>query len=161
MYSQACLLGQNQLKIVIIPDNYPSETSWNLKDQTGAIVLSGIINSDSICVPNNSCYTFTIIDSYGDGICCAFGNGSYKIYLNGVQVATGGQFTYQQSVDINCPQAQVVQQHSVLQRAILLPQPKIPGTYLIQLQMVCMKFLLAILQIVTQQFGYMTTAAAK
>lgn len=103
MYSQACLLGQNQLKIVIIPDNYPSETSWNLKDQTGAIVLSGIINSDSICVPNNSCYTFTIIDSYGDGICCAFGNGSYKIYLNGVQVATGGQFTYQQSVDINCP----------------------------------------------------------
>jgi len=27
----------------------------------------------------NSCYRFTILDSYGDGICCDYGNGSYKV----------------------------------------------------------------------------------
>ena len=24
----------------------------------------------SLCVPDTHCYTFTMLDSYGDGICC-------------------------------------------------------------------------------------------
>ena len=34
----------------------------------------------------------TILDSYGDGICCGYGNGSYTVGNNGVVYATGGQF---------------------------------------------------------------------
>ncbi|MEM9930245.1 MAG: T9SS type A sorting domain-containing protein, partial [Bacteroidota bacterium] len=32
-------------------------------------------------------------DTYGDGICCDFGNGAYTINVNGTDVAAGGNFT--------------------------------------------------------------------
>ena len=37
-------------------------------------------------------YRFTINDSYGDGMCCNYGNGSYSVYLNNELVKTGGKF---------------------------------------------------------------------
>ena len=42
----------------------------------------------------NMCYTFEILDSYGVGICCAYGNGSYSVKdVNGTVLATGSEFT--------------------------------------------------------------------
>ena len=44
------------------------------------------------------CYTFTIYDDYGDGICCNYGNGSYTVTDgNGNPVAVGGGFNDEQS----------------------------------------------------------------
>ena len=37
-------------------------------------------------------YQFTIFDVYSDGICCAYGEGSYSVTLNGEVVASGGDF---------------------------------------------------------------------
>lgn len=37
-------------------------------------------------------YNFTINDSFGDGICCAYGEGSYTVTVDGVVVATGGDY---------------------------------------------------------------------
>merc|ERR1712183_1164750 len=37
-------------------------------------------------------YTFTITDAYGDGICCSYGNGGYKIMVDGTEVISGGDF---------------------------------------------------------------------
>ena len=37
-------------------------------------------------------YEFTIVDSYGDGICCSYGEGSYTVSLDGEVVASGGGF---------------------------------------------------------------------
>ena len=37
-------------------------------------------------------YTFHIFDSYGDGICCAYGEGRYYLQLNGVEMVRGGEF---------------------------------------------------------------------
>ena len=34
---------------------------------------------ENVCVPQNSNVTFTIYDSYGDGICCSYGIGSYDV----------------------------------------------------------------------------------
>merc|ERR1711862_993277 len=48
------------------------------------------------CVPAAE-YIFEIADSYGDGICCGYGSGSYSIEYNGVEVAAGGQFGQSQS----------------------------------------------------------------
>merc|ERR1712125_201055 len=42
-------------------------------------------------------YVFEIADSYGDGICCGYGSGSYSVEYNGVEVAAGGQFGQSQS----------------------------------------------------------------
>merc|ERR1711902_304112 len=37
-------------------------------------------------------YTFSITDAYGDGICCSYGNGGYKIIVDGTEVVNGGNF---------------------------------------------------------------------
>ncbi len=56
---------------------------------------SGGTVSTSLCLPNG-CYTLTMLDSYGDGICCSYGNGSYSLKNSANQVlASGGQYTTQ------------------------------------------------------------------
>lgn len=89
---------ENLVTVTILTDNYPGETAWTLTDASGATVLSGggytdrnTSYTEEGCLPDG-CYTFTITDSYGDGICCAYGNGAYTINLNGTDDITGGQF---------------------------------------------------------------------
>ena len=78
--------------VTIIPDRYGAETTWELRDSNGALIASGgpytTTGTDGTQPPEisnvnitafNQCYTFTIIDSYGDGICCAYGSGSYML----------------------------------------------------------------------------------
>lgn len=98
----------NELTLEIVLDNYGSETSWEFRSETGALVKSGGTYSngqagqtvrESICVPDG-CYTFVIKDAYGDGICCGYGNGSYKVTnASGNLLASGGSFTDLESTD--------------------------------------------------------------
>ena len=60
-----------------------------------------------IILSNNTCYTFTIFDSYGDGICCLQGSGSYTISYNNI-VATGGQFNHSETVANICTSSLLV-----------------------------------------------------
>jgi hypothetical protein len=53
--------------------------------------VPGII-IDTVTVVSGDSLTFTINDSWGDGICCANGLGSYKITGCGVVYASGGSF---------------------------------------------------------------------
>ena len=56
---------------------------------------------ENVCVPQNSNVTFTIYDSYGDGICCSYGIGSYDVDVCGSTVASGGNFNFQESTSFN------------------------------------------------------------
>jgi len=72
-------------------DKWGSETTWNLKNSSGATLYSGGPYTDNSTLPalitenwtlaSNQCYTFTINDSADDGICCGVdnGNGFYDI----------------------------------------------------------------------------------
>ena len=102
-YYGPCLDHQKQVMVSITPDNYPQETTWDLKDNTGAVILSGGSTGGSICVDSSKCITFTIRDSYGDGICCNFGQGSYSVTYGGQLVASGGNFTTSETTNFNCP----------------------------------------------------------
>ena len=81
-------------------DNYPSETTWALKDENGATLYSGGPYSSSLTVYNETfaidvdgCYEFIIYDSYGDGICCDYGDGYYKLMdSNMTEFFAGGEF---------------------------------------------------------------------
>ena len=74
------------VKIQIKPDDYGSEITWILENDNGNIVAEGgpysngnnTLKTTSVCL-ENGCYTFTIFDDYGDGICCTWGNGWYRI----------------------------------------------------------------------------------
>ncbi|MDN4165850.1 zinc-dependent metalloprotease family protein [Cytophagales bacterium LB-30] len=88
-------------------DNYPEETSWAIRNASNTVVASGgtygsqadgstlVINN---CLPAG-CYTFTINDSYGDGICCAYGNGNYSLTDGSTVLASGGSFTSSQTTN--------------------------------------------------------------
>ncbi|MFT7119952.1 MAG: subtilisin family serine protease/chitodextrinase [Neolewinella sp.] len=93
--------------LTITFDNYPEETSWTLTNDAGAVVESGgtyggqadgSTLSIDLCLADD-CYTFNITDAYGDGICCAYGNGSYSLSQGGTTLASGGSFTSNEATD--------------------------------------------------------------
>ena len=44
-------------------------------------------------------YYFAIFDDFGDGICCAFGEGSFSLSVDGVEVFAGGEFGFSDPAD--------------------------------------------------------------
>jgi lysyl endopeptidase len=84
----------------IILDDYGSEITWEVK-QGGNVLYSGgpypndadqQLETRTMCL-NDGCYTFTIFDSFGDGICCEYGEGSYELIdPMGDTVVTGGEY---------------------------------------------------------------------
>lgn len=81
-------------------DNYPGETTWTLSGEDGVNYASGgpyaglqnVTITEEFCLPDG-CYSFTIFDSYGDGICCSWGAGSYSLETaEGDALASGGAF---------------------------------------------------------------------
>jgi hypothetical protein len=77
------------LNTIIMTDNMPDQTSWNVKASDGTVIKAAggytIANHayrDEIDLPVGSgdCYTFTIHDAGGNGLCCANGGGSYLVY---------------------------------------------------------------------------------
>ena len=95
-----CPCNGTNVAVSITLDQYGSETTWAITDANGATVASGgpysngtdgTVVSASACLADG-CYDFTINDEYGDGICCAYGNGSYTV-SDGSTLASGGEFT--------------------------------------------------------------------
>lgn len=91
----------NELVLSITLDNYPEETTWTITDDSNNIVASGgpygnqadgSTVTDELCLLDG-CYSFNIFDSYGDGICCSYGNGNYLLDFGNVSLASGGSFT--------------------------------------------------------------------
>lgn len=83
-------------------DKWGSETTWDIKNSSGTVLYSGGPYIDKNSLPalitqnwilaSNQCYTFTINDTAGDGICCGTsGDGYYDIKTNsGAIVVTSG-----------------------------------------------------------------------
>ena len=109
--SAQCGEGQSEVVVEILTDNYPGEITWTLSNANGELLSGGPYNSsgtfysDSVCIDNAEeypCLQFVINDSYGDGICCGYGQGAYTLYLNGEAVATGGNYGQQDIVQFDC-----------------------------------------------------------
>ncbi|MEZ4798648.1 MAG: lysyl oxidase family protein [Flavobacteriales bacterium] len=91
------------MTVDITADNLPQQTSWAVFDNSNNIVAEGTSNDDTFCITDD-CHRFEIYDTGGNGLCCANGTGSYTIYLNGIEVASGSNFGYLDTRDINCPE---------------------------------------------------------
>ena len=104
--SQICSL--NELKLEIIFDTYPEETSWEMYDSGGTLIASGDSYSGMTsfetkwCLPDGN-YQFVIFDAYSDGICCNYGNGSYKLSSGATTIFEGGSFGASQAVNFSLP----------------------------------------------------------
>jgi len=92
-----CESDEDLFKFTMTTDSYGEDISWVLKQRNDAGKFRKLLESDKeygdnqlfveeYCVPKNECYRFIILDSYGDGLCCAYGEGSYEISLNGSRI---------------------------------------------------------------------------
>jgi hypothetical protein len=107
-----CPSGQTEVTFNLTLDRYGSETTWSVTGPGGSPeYASGGPYTDAaangeypqapvtFCVPNGTQFIVTVEDAYGDGLCCAYGEGGYSVSVGGTVVATGsGVFaTSQQS----------------------------------------------------------------
>ncbi|MEL6862882.1 MAG: zinc-dependent metalloprotease [Bacteroidota bacterium] len=96
-----CPCNGNGVTLTIVLDNYPEETTWEIVSGGTVWASGGPYGSqpdgstvvEAACL-QNGCFNFTIFDSYGDGICCAYGQGSYVLTddSDGSVLASGGNF---------------------------------------------------------------------
>ncbi len=92
--------------VTINTDNYGSETSWQLRTSAGQTLGGGSNYENNQSFTEEFClidgdYTFAIADSFGDGICCRWGNGSYVIEANGQELVRGGEFASSETRNFN------------------------------------------------------------
>lgn len=90
-----CGANEVEIKVEIKTDNWGYETSWELTDLAGAVIMQGgqegvygnfSTYSDSICVAADGCFFFEIYDTFGDGI---FAPNGYKLFVDEVLVSSG------------------------------------------------------------------------
>ena len=110
------------VNLSLTTDDFPEETGFGLWDTAtaptpqayfdsfGALATTGFASDQGFVEPgffgffdNNQTFNFNwdlgvgshvfiIMDSFSDGICCSFGNGSYSLSVDGNQVGGGGMF---------------------------------------------------------------------
>ena len=98
------------ITLIITPDDWPSETTWAVFDQWGNTIAEGDVNNstdvftENICVDYTACYSLYVYDSWGDGICCAGGWGSFFVLnsLGNIIVDNDGVFEYE-AHEVICP----------------------------------------------------------
>jgi hypothetical protein len=88
----ALINAQVFFQIVIRPDNFPNDISWELARRSDGAVLGRGTQSAQGTIPATE-YLFSISDSFGDGICCANGQGSFDLRASGANFFTSdGQY---------------------------------------------------------------------
>mmetsp|Transcript_31299 Transcript_31299/g.65438 ORF Transcript_31299/g.65438 Transcript_31299/m.65438 type:complete len:619 (-) Transcript_31299:195-2051(-) len=87
-----CSNGNIKVTIEIQTDQYGSDTSWFLakSHRTNAPIINvkqGTYNSTTFdkketCIAPGTKLNFTVYDEWGDGLCCGYGDGFVKAYLD-------------------------------------------------------------------------------
>lgn len=110
-------------------DNWGDETSWELiNNDTGTIVSQGgnyfgnQTTSQSFQL-SDGCYTFTIYDEYGDGICCEYGNGSYTLTSGSQTIVSGGSFGASESTMFVINSAASINVYNPYESITVYPNP--------------------------------------
>ena len=97
----------NTVNFSLQQDYYGKEITWELKNTAGVVLYKGgpftnttrteplpALITETFNLSSNDCYTFSIYDSGGDGICCDYGAGFYSLQTpSGDIIVSGGNFT--------------------------------------------------------------------
>jgi hypothetical protein len=118
-------------------DKDGSETTWTLKNNIGTTLYRGgpYIDAESSTelnlpvietfdLTNGECYTFTINDTYGDGINTNGGVGSYSLKdENNLIFSTGGTFLFNDSKSFSINPSSGNNEFQILENIYLYPNP--------------------------------------
>ncbi|MGA3015375.1 MAG: T9SS type A sorting domain-containing protein [Bacteroidales bacterium] len=105
-------------RLILHTDSMPQQTTWKVRNSSGAVVdsggpytLPGHTYVDTVHLPYLGCYTFTIYDSGGNGICCDNGTGVYYLYTStGVEIRSGASFGASESTELKMDWPTAVEQ---------------------------------------------------
>ena len=97
------------IDLVLLTDNYPGETTWDIRDDLGTVLFTGgpyagtqTTYNESYCLPAG-CYQLNVYDSFGDGMQYDGVVGNYTLTdENGTvlaQMVAGGNFGSQATHD--------------------------------------------------------------
>jgi hypothetical protein len=124
VFQTARQTAEQIVRVWVRTDDYGAETYWQITDQAGNLISSAgnsavgtyghsnvlaAINPSpnafpsnhtakkNVLLPSTGCYDFTLMDAFGDGICCVQGMGWYKILSenytnNNDTLVSGGEF---------------------------------------------------------------------
>ena len=94
------------LVLSITFDNYPEETYWRIYRGSTIVASGGTYGSQpdgsTLDIPltlSPDCYRLTFYDTYGDGMCCSYGNGSYTLKQGTTVLASGSTFRSSRSTN--------------------------------------------------------------
>lgn len=90
IYASTPSFNTTQVNLGLQLDSYGSETSWEVVDGAGNVLYTSetyvdddpdmpAVKNYTFNLTNNKCYIFKIYDSWGDGFCCDYGSGYYKL----------------------------------------------------------------------------------
>jgi hypothetical protein len=99
------------LTVTVSTDDFASETSWEIVERGTNIVVGSrqftfsddfTTFSNTFCVDPRNCYDVNIEDSFGDGICCNYGQGTWSVTFDGVTTASpsGGAFGSSETISV-------------------------------------------------------------
>lgn len=139
----------NVITVEILTDNWPEETTWDLRDENGSVVANGgpyngqeeTTITEEVTLDDLGCYTFTIYDAYGDGMHGAQWGGSNGQYTvtssDGTVLASGGGATDWDSEDAPIEVSELLSIEDVLlvENFNLFPVPT-TGTLNVQLDLI-------------------------
>lgn len=91
--------------VSIATDRWGAETTWSITNGSTVFAsggpytnaaTNGVYPRPSVvaCLPDG-CYDLVVNDSYGDGMCCAYGAGYVEVQDDGIVIASAASFTYQ------------------------------------------------------------------
>jgi len=98
-----------KLFLILKLDGNPDQTTWDVRNSAGTVIYSGgpypnqpnQFIKDTLEFTDGDCYTFTINDSGGDGLCCSNGQGYYRLNNEANQlIYTNAEFGLVDIVDI-------------------------------------------------------------
>ncbi|MEZ4740123.1 MAG: trypsin-like peptidase domain-containing protein [Flavobacteriales bacterium] len=96
--------GTIAVNLALTLDRYGDETTWEIRSGTTVVASGGPYARAAsngaypqapitVCLASG-CYDLVVLDSYGDGMCCAYGNGAFTLSdAQGGPLASGASFT--------------------------------------------------------------------
>ena len=120
------------INLILTLDNYGSDITWNLDSETGTTLYTGgpyadfhngTVDSVAFCL-TNGCYSFTINDAFGDGMCCDAGEGWYVIRdMDGTEYAVNDGRFGDSNTDEFCLSGVSVAERDLVRNFTVYPNP--------------------------------------
>lgn len=101
-------------------DNYPGDIAWTLHDETvNTSVVSGssyntantLINQNFTAVDGH-CYSLKVTDVFGDGICCAYGQGYFSLSIGSTELIRESNFGFETGMKFQWQEGILATQHT-------------------------------------------------